>query len=353
MTDIVLFLIVKSAVAVTMFVIVLGIVAYATLGERKIAGYFQDRHGPNRAGPWGILQPIADGTKFFFKEEFIPDRANKWLFVIAPTFTFIAAGSIMAAIPFGDRFFVGDYEVKLQIADINIGILYILAMSSMGVYGAMLGGWASNNKYSLMGGIRASSQTISYEIAMGLAIVALILDHATPSLRQIVLNQSGAIWHWSVFTQPIGFIIFFVASLAECGRVPFDLPEAENELVGGYHTEYSSMKFGLFQFGEYTHMTLAVGLIATLYFGGWNIPFVVPPEHPGIIWGLLTLGVFWAKALFFMFVFMWIRWTIPRFRYDQLMNLGWKSLIPLGIVNILVTAILLVIFQDLGWAGGR
>lgn len=349
MSEITAFLIEKSAITVFMFIVVLTLVAWATLAERKIAGYFQDRHGPNRAGPWGILQPIADGVKFFMKEEFIPDRANRALFIIAPTFTFMAAGFLMAAIPFGDRITIFGRQVVLQIADINIGILYILAISSLGAYGIVIGGWASNNKYSLMGGLRTSSQLISYEIAMGLALVALILDHGTVSLREIVMQQSGAIWHWSVFTHPIGFIIFMVAAFAESSRVPFDLPEAENELVAGYHTEYSSMKFGLFMFGEYVHMFMASSLMATLYFGGWNIPFVTPPDNPGILWGLLTFACFWAKALFFVFVFMWVRWTIPRFRYDQLMSLGWKKLIPLGIGNIAFTAILLVIFQSMGW----
>ncbi len=350
MPDLAAYLLEKLFVGTTMFGIVLGIVAYATLGERKIAGWFQDRHGPNRAGPWGIFQPIADGVKFFMKEDFIPDRANKVLFVIAPTFTFMAAGFLMAAIPFGDAIMVGGRKVLLQIADINVGVLYILAISSLGVYGIITGGWASNNKYSLMGGLRASSQVISYELAMGLAIVALVIDHGTLNLRQIVLQQQGAIWHWSIFTQPLGFLVFYVSAFAEAARIPFDLPEAENELVGGYHTEYSSMKFGLFQFGEYTHMTLACGIITTFYFGGWQIPWVTPPADPTIWWGLLSLGVFWIKALFFMFVFMWVRWTLPRFRYDQLMDLGWKRLIPLGIVNIFLTAALLLLAQHLGWA---
>ncbi|MCB2210893.1 NADH-quinone oxidoreductase subunit NuoH [bacterium] len=346
MNEIGAFIIEKSAVGVFVFIVLLTIVAYATLGERKIAGFFQDRHGPNRAGPWGLLQVVADGVKFFMKEEFNPDRANKVLFIIAPTFTFMAAGFLMAVIPFGDRMIIGGREVLLQLADINIGILYILAIGSLGVYGIITGGWASNNKYSLMGGLRSSSQMISYEIAMGLAIVALILDHGSFSLRDIVLNQTGPIWNWSVFTHPIGFLIFLVATFAEASRVPFDLPEAENEIVAGYHTEYSAMKFGLFMFGEYVHMTLASGLIATLYFGGWSIPFVATPAEPGIFWGLLTFGVFWAKTLFFMFVFMWVRWTLPRFRYDQLMNLGWKRLIPLGLLNIFVMALILL------WTGG-
>ncbi len=350
MPDIAAFLLEKILLAVFLFIVVLAVVAYATLGERKIAGFFQDRHGPNRAGPWGLFQPIADGVKFFMKEEMIPDRASKVAFVIAPTFTFTAAGLLMAAIPFGDRILIGGREVLLQLADIHIGILYILAIGSLGVYGIIIGGWASNNKYSLMGGLRASSQMISYEIAMGLAIVALLIDHGTPSLRQIVLQQSGSLWHWSVFSNPLGFLIFYVAAFAEASRIPFDLPEAENELVAGYHTEYSSMKFGLFQFGEYTHMTLSSGIIATLYFGGWNIPWVAVPEQATFWWGLLTFAVFWAKTLFFMFVFMWVRWTIPRFRYDQLMYLGWKRLIPLGILNIFLTAGLLLLFQQIGWA---
>lgn len=350
MPEIYAFLIEKTSVTLLVFVALLAVAAWTTLSERKYAGFFQDRHGPNRAGPWGLLQPIADGVKFFMKEEFTPDRANKWLFILAPTFTFMAAYMLMAVIPMGDRMIIFGREVILQVADLNIGILYILAFGSLAVYGSMMGGWASNNKYSLMGGLRASSQTISYEIAMGLALVALLLDHNTLSLRQIVLQQGGAIWHWSIFTQPIGFVIFLVASFAEAGRVPFDLPEAENELVGGYHTEYSSMKFALYMFGEYIHMTLASGLLATLYFGGWQIPWVTPPEDPTIWWGLLTFAVFWIKTFFFMFVFIWVRWTIPRFRYDQLMALGWKRLIPLGVFNIFLTAVLLLLAQTFGWA---
>jgi NADH-quinone oxidoreductase subunit H len=352
MPEIYLYLIEKTLVAVGMFAIVIIVVAWTTLAERKYAGFFQDRHGPNRAGPWGLLQPVADGTKFFAKEEFTPDRANKVLFIIAPTFTFMAAGMLMAVIPFGDRMVIAGREVLMQITDLNVGILYILAFGSLAVYGAISGGWASNNKYSLMGGLRSSSQMISYEIAMGLALIALLVDHGTLSLREIVLQQGGPIWHWSVFTQPLGFVVFLVAAFAESGRVPFDLPEAENELVVGFMTEYSSMKFGLFMFGEYVHMTISSGLLATLYFGGWQIPWVTPPADPGIWWGLLTLAVFWAKTFFFMFLFMWVRWTIPRFRYDQVMTLGWKKLIPLGVLNIFLTAGLLLLFQAFGWTSG-
>lgn len=351
MPEIVAFIIEKSLVAIFFFVALLIVVAWATVAERKIAGQIQDRPGPNRAGPHGLLQPIADGIKFFMKEEFTPDRANKALFILAPTFTFMAPGFLMAFVPFGDKIMIGERMVRLQIADINVGMLFILAISSLGVYGIISGGWASNNKYSLMGGLRASSQMISYEITMGLAVVALLLDHGTLSLRAIVEQQGGAIWHWSVFSHPVGFILFMVASFAECARVPFDLPEAENELVGGYHTEYSSMKFGLFMFGEYVHMTIASSLMATLFFGGWQIPWVTPPADPTIWWGLLTFAVFWAKTFFFMFVFMWVRWTIPRFRYDQLMSLGWKRLIPIGIANVFVTAGLLLVFQHFGIAG--
>lgn len=351
MPEIVAFLIEKALVTVFVFIVVLTVVAFTTWIERIVAGHIQMRYGPNRAGPKGLFQVAADGVKFFMKEEFIPDRANKVLFVIAPTFTFMAAGFIMAVIPFGDRIMIGGREVLLQIADLNIAVLYVLAIGSLGVYGIIAGGWASNNKYSLMGGLRASSQMISYEIAMGLAIVALLLDHGTLSLRQIVLNQQGAIWHWSVFSHPIGFIIFYVAAFAESARVPFDLPEAENEIVAGYHTEYSAMKFGLFMFGEYVHMVLGSAMIATLYFGGWGIPWVTPPEEPGLLWGLATFAVLWIKTYFFVFVYMWVRWTLPRFRYDQLMNLGWKRLIPIGVVNIFITAALLVVFQHLGIAG--
>lgn len=352
MPESIAFVVEKLIVAIFLFIVLLTVVAFSTWIERRVAGAFQRRYGPNRAGPGGVLQVVADGVKFFMKEEFIPDRANKWLFIIAPTFTFMAAGFLMAVIPFGDRIMIAGREITIQIAEINVALLYILAISSLGVFGVITGGWASNNKYSLMGGLRASSQMISYEIAMGLALIALLVDHGTLSLRQIVVQQGGPIWHWSVFTHPIGFIIFFTAATAEAARVPFDLPEAEQEIVGGYHTEYSAMKFGLFQFGEYTHMTIASAFIATLYFGGWQIPWVTPPADPGIWWGLLSFAAFWLKTFFFIFVFMWMRWTFPRFRYDQLMDLGWKRMIPIGVANIFLTAGLLYIFQMLGWTHG-
>lgn len=331
--------------------VVLGslvVAMYCTLAERKIAGWIQDRRGPNRAGPFGILQPLADGLKLFFKEEIIPTHSNGFLFILGPGLAMLAAMMVGAVIPWGDSIHVFGREVSLQIADVNIGILYILGVLSLGVYGIMIGGWASNNKYSLIGAMRAASQIISYELAMGIAIIALLMVSGTLTLNGMVDQQKDQIWN--VFRQPLGFVIFLICAFAETNRTPFDLPEAENELIGGYHSEYSSMKLGFYLFSEYINMFLSGAVMATLYFGGYDIPFVNDArllESVGQNWmALLQFAALFAKILGFIFLFMWVRWTIPRFRYDQLMNLGWKVLLPLALLNMLVTGAIILLKQN-------
>jgi NADH-quinone oxidoreductase subunit H len=304
-----------------------------------VAAFFQDRLGPNRAGPYGLLQPIADGVKMFMKEEIIPDVANKWLFILGPCIAMFTACMTGVVIPWGQPLMIGGESFDLQITDINIGVLYLFGVVSIGVYGIMIGGWASNNKYSLLGALRASAQMISYEIAMGLSIIALVMMTGTISLKEIAEQQHGM--NWNVFYQPLGFIIFLVCAFAETNRTPFDLPECETELVGGYHTEYSSMKLGFYLFAEYINMFISSAVIATLYFGGYNFPFM---DDLGLSQNLVSiLGVvaLFAKIFFFVFFFMWVRWTIPRFRYDQLMNVGWKMFIPLSLGNILLTGLVM------------
>ena len=330
-------LIFKSILVMVVFTITLTIAAYSTYGERKIAAFLQDRIGPNRAGPFGIFQPVADGGKMFLKEEIIPADASAFLFVLGPSLAMLTALMTGVVIPWGDTLTLNGVEYSLQITDLNIGVLYIFGVVSFGVYGIMIGGWSSNNKFSLLGAIRASAQMISYELAMGLSIVALIMTTGTLSIKEIVDQQ--ATWHWNILYQPLGFLIFMICAFAECNRAPFDLAECETELVGGYHTEYSSMKLGFYLFAEYINMFISSALMASLYFGGYNFPFM---NSLGLDQNWVTiLGsvVFFGKVFFFIFVFMWIRWTLPRFRYDQLMRLGWQSLIPLAILNILLTGI--------------
>lgn len=317
--------------------------AYVTLAERKVASWIQDRIGPNRAGPFGLLQPLADGLKFFLKEEMIPRNVHKAFYILAPGIAAVPPLVIAASIPWGHQITIFGRTVSLQMIDLNVGILFIFAFASIGVYGVMLGGWASNNKYSLMGGLRSSSQMISYELAQGTAVVGVLILAGTLSLDEIV-KQQDSITKWYIWRQPIGFFIFFVASLAELARVPFDLPEAENELVGGYHTEYSSMKFGLFQVSEYIHLIVTSALIATLYFGGWQVPFIDVTKSSSVVFGLLGIFSLLLKTVFFIFVFMWLRWTLPRFRYDQLMSLGWKFLLEAAFVWVVITAILVLMF---------
>jgi len=325
----------------------LFIAMYTTYFERKIAAWLQDRRGPNRAGPLGILQPLADGGKLFFKEEIIPISSSKFLFVLGPSLAIITATLTSAVIPWSTSLHWFGRDISLQVADINIGILYIFAVVSLGVYGIMIGGWASNNKFSLLAAIRGASQMISYELAMGLTLIAVLLMTGSLQMSVIVQNQVENGWH--VIYQPIGFIIFFICALAECNRTPFDLPEAENELNFGYHQEYSSMKLGFYLFAEYVNMFMSGVLMATLFFGGYDIPFVNEAslaESIGANWvAILGFAALLAKSFFFLFVFIWIRWTIPRFRYDQLMNLGWKKLIPLALANMVITAVVMLLLN--------
>jgi NADH-quinone oxidoreductase subunit H len=336
------FILEKLILVVIVFTVTLVIAMYSTLAERKIAGFMQDRHGPDRAGIFGILQPLCDGGKFFFKEEIIPAGAHKSLFILGPVIAIITACISSAVIPWGQNLVIDGKSIQLQVADVNIGVLYVFGVIALGVYGIMLGGWASNNKFSLMGAIRAASQSISYEIGMGLSLIALLMVTGSLQLGEIVAQQSGFV-NWNIFVQPLGFLIFITCAFAECNRVPFDLPECETELVGGYHTEYSSMKLGLYMFSEYINMFVSSALMAALYFGGYNFPFMYDlglSENWITIIGVL---VFFLKIFGFIFFFMWIRWTLPRFRYDQLMNLGWKILIPLAIANIVLTGIITLI----------
>ncbi|MBK9759986.1 MAG: NADH-quinone oxidoreductase subunit NuoH [Flavobacteriales bacterium] len=318
-----------------LLLITLGVAAYETYMERKVAAFMQDRIGPDRAGPFGILQPLADGGKMFMKEDFVPANANRWLYFLGPAIAMTTALLTGVVIPWGGTLTIGDFTMNMQAADPEIGILYVFAMVSIGVYGIMLGGWASNNKFALLGAIRAASQMVSYELAMGLSIVALVLHTGTLSLGGIVDQQLDGLWN--VVYQPLGFLLFIVCAFAECNRAPFDLAECETELVGGYHTEFSSMKLGFYLFAEYVNMFISSAVMATLFFGGYDIPFFDQAGRTEWWVTALGTGMFFGKIVFFIFVFMWIRWTLPRFRYDQLMNLGWKKLIPLAILNILLT----------------
>jgi NADH-quinone oxidoreductase subunit H len=334
------FIIYKFILVLIVFLISLGIAAYSTYGERKIAAFLQDRMGPSKAGPYGLLQPIADGVKMFMKEEIIPDVSNKWLFIIGPCIAMFTACMTGVVIPWGRPLIIGGETYALQITDINIGILYVFGVVSMGVYGIMIGGWASNNKYSLLGAIRASAQMISYEVAMGMSIIALVMTTGTISLSEIAAQQDQGMWN--VIKQPLGFLIFITCAFAECNRAPFDLPECETELVGGYHTEYSSMKLGFYLFAEYINMFISSAVISTLYFGGYNMPFINDLGLSNNVLAILGVVFLFAKIVFFIFFFMWIRWTLPRFRYDQLMDLGWKKLIPLSIFNIILTGAIMI-----------
>lgn len=332
----------KAILILAVVTVSLVIAMYATWAERKVAAVIQDRRGPNRAGPFGLLQPVADGLKLFMKEEIIPSASSKFLFIAGPALAMVTALMTSAVIPWAPSVNLFGRDINLQIADINIGMLYVFGVVSLGVYGIMIGGWASNNKFSLLAAIRGASQMISYELAMGICLIALLMLTGSLRLSEIVGQQAAGLWN--IVYQPIGFIIFFVCALAECNRTPFDLPEAENELNFGYHQEYSSMKLGFYLFAEYINMFISGVVMSTLFFGGYDIPFINEQAMWGNVWwaGLIGFGVLMAKALFFVFVFMWIRWTIPRFRYDQLMNLGWKGLIPLALANMIITAIVIL-----------
>lgn len=333
--------------------IVLAIQLMAALNvylERKVSAFIQGRIGPNRVGPWGTLQPFADVAKLFLKEDIVPKDADKFFHSLAPVISLGIALAIWGVIPFSSYIQLEDRIIYLGLApDINIGILYVLAMTSLGVYGITLAGWSSNNKYSLLGGLRSSAQMISYELSMGLSLVGVILIADSFSLNDIVAFQTG--WggiRWLMFLQPVGFIIFLIAAFAETNRAPFDLPEAEPELVGGFNTEYSGMKFGMFFLAEYANMTTSSVLIVLIFMGGWSLPFAYEAlglQEGSIITAAVHFAVFFAKVLFMLFCFIWVRWSIPRFRYDQLMNLGWKVLLPLSILNVLVTAAGVLFFK--------
>jgi NADH-quinone oxidoreductase subunit H len=315
----------------------LGIVAYTVLLERRVAAWMQDRTGPNRVGPQGLLQPIADFMKLFLKEDILPDFVNKPYYLLAPALVIVPALLSIAVIPWGSM--LG--KTKCVIADLDVGLLYVFAVSSFTVYGIVLAGWSSNSKYAFLGGIRSSAQMISYEVCLGLSVAGLLLQTGTMNLGEIVVHQAQH--GWLVLTQPIGFFVFLVSAFAETNRLPFDFPEAEQELVGGYHTEYSSMKFALFFMGEYANMTVSSALMATLFFGGWSLPFApfnAPAQTLGV--GLAHIGVFLAKLLFFLLFFIGVRWTLPSFRYDQLMRLGWNVMLPLALANLLATAAVLM-----------
>lgn len=337
-----LFIAIMLAKILAVFGVMMLMVAYATWVERKLIGHMQTRLGPTMTGPFGLLQPIADGLKLFFKEEIIPANASKTAFVLAPMMIVVPALVTICVLPFGPDVTIAGFVVPLQIAELNVGVLFILAMAGLGVYGVVLAGWSSNSKYSLLGGLRSSAQVISYELAAGLSIMAVFMLAGTLSLKGIVAAQQTTLWgiaslpswvhNWYVFSQPLAFGIFVISSLAEINRTPFDLPEAESELVSGFCTEYSSMKYALFFMAEYANMIVIAGVAATLFLGGWDGPFFGPIN-------------FLAKVIGFMLFFMWIRATWPRVRYDQLMALGWKIFIPLSLANILVTGLVVLLQQ--------
>jgi len=345
-------LIYKAIYILVIFGITLLIATYSTYFERKIAAFIQDRVGPNRAGPAGLLQPLADAGKLFFKEDFIPTNANKALFIIGPGIAMLVATMSSAVIPFGDTLIVGGREIVLQAINVNIGVLYVFGVVSLGVYGLMIGGWASNNKFSLLGAIRAASQNISYELAMGLSLIAVLMMTGSLSLREIAEQQAG--FNWNIWYQPLGFLIFLVCAFAECNRTPFDLPESEAELIGGYHTEYGSMKLGMYLFAEYINIFVASAVMSTLYFGAYNFPFmenlraaISDPVLANNVVTLVGVVAMFTKIFLFIFFFMWVRWTLPRFRYDQLMKLGWNILIPLSILNVILTGAAILLKEHL------
>ena len=327
MLEFVLVAIIKS---IMVLVALFAIVAYLTLLERKVVARIQVRFGPTRVGPAGLLQPIADGIKLLLKEDIVPSEADKPIYVLAPALSLAAAFATFAVIPFGDVIHVFGRKIPLAIADVNIGILYVFAISSLGVYGIIFGAWASNSKYPLIGGLRSAAQMVSYELCLVFSVIGVLMITRSMSLSDVVEGQ-GHVWFFAL--QPLGFLIFLIASFAEVNRLPFDLPEAENELVGGFNTEYSSMKFAMFFLGEYGNMVTASAMVTTLYLGGWRGPFLPP-----VVWFLIKIFVL-------LFLFVWVRGTLPRFRYDQLMKFGWKVLLPLSIANIVATAIVLAVID--------
>ena len=315
--------------------------------ERRVSGWMQDRLGPNRVGPQGLLQPIADGIKFLFKEDLIPNHVDKPLYVLAPAMLLVPAMITIAVVPFGSSITIVGIDIPLQIADLNIGILFILAITSLGVYGVVIGAWASNNKYSLLGGLRSSAQMISYELTLGLAIIGVLMLSSSLSLRTIAAEQGAYPWKWNFLIHFPAFLAFTTAMFAETNRLPFDLAEAEQELVAGYHTEYSSMKFAIFFMAEYMNMIVGSAVVVTLFLGGWHFFGLENVGGEGsILAGLISFAIFFIKTGIFLFVFIWVRWTLPRFRYDQLMNFGWKFLLPVTLTSIVVTGTLWVVVKE-------
>ena len=317
-------------------------VSYLVYFERRISAWTQNRLGPNRVGWQGVLQPFADVFKLLLKEDIVPEYANRYIHALAPMIALFVAFSTYAVIPFGPDVNIFGYPIQLVVADVNMGILFVLALTSLGVYALTLAGWSSGSKYSLLGGIRSSAQMISYEVSMGFSVAGVLL--LAGSLRPVAIVEAQSGWMWNAILQPIGFITFLVSAFAETNRLPFDLPEAEPELVGGFHTEYSSMKFAGFFLAEYANMIISSALIVTLYLGGWQIPYIEKLGLPEGLMTILQVGAFMFKVAALLFFFLWVRWTIPRFRYDQLMSLGWKVMFPLSLVNLLWVAILIMIF---------
>jgi len=346
------FLVASIVKILVVFTVIMVGVALLTLAERRICAWIQDRLGPNRVGPEGLLQPAADGLKNLLKEETLPGQADRLLFVLAPALAFVPALLAIAVVPFGAPLPTPWGDVPLVVADLPVGFLYILAIGSLGVYGVVLAGWSSNNKYALLGGLRSSAQMISYEIALGMSTVAVLLLAGNVTLSDVVARQQQSLFTWNVFPLGLAYFIFTVAAFAETNRLPFDLPEAEAELIAGYHTEYSAMKFSMFYIAEYANMVTASALMATLFFGGWDIPFTHWDDAPPwtVAKTLATLGVFALKVCCFLFLYIWVRWTLPRFRYDQLMALGWKVMLPLALVYIALLATAIWVLHDrLGW----
>ncbi|HTD88327.1 MAG TPA: NADH-quinone oxidoreductase subunit NuoH [Candidatus Binatia bacterium] len=332
------FLLFSAIKAVAVFGAVLTMFAYAVLVERRVAAFIQDRIGPNRVGPFGLLQPLADGVKSLLKEDFTPEHVRKIYFWLAPAITMVPAFLTVAVIPFGSM--LGGQ--RMVIADLNVGILYTFGIVSLGVYGIVLAGYASNSKYPFLGGIRSSAQLISYEISMGLSVIPLFMLVGDLNLSSVIGYQAPTLFSWLIFKQPVAFLIFVVAAFAETNRLPFDLPESEQELVGGYNTEYSSMKFALFFIGEYANMIAACAMMVTLFLGGWTLPcFGLNQPADTILKGIAHIGIFLSKLGLLLMLLIWVRWMWPRFRYDQLMDLGWRKFIPLALANILVTAVFL------------
>ncbi|UCF78387.1 MAG: NADH-quinone oxidoreductase subunit NuoH [Candidatus Eiseniibacteriota bacterium] len=327
MLEYVLITVIKSLV---ILLALLLMIAYATLMERRVIAHLQVRVGPNRVGPWGLFQPFADGIKLFFKEDVVPSQADRAVFFLAPGISLAAAFATFAVIPFGNEIQLFGRRIALQLADINIGLLYVFAISSLGVYGLIMGAWASNSKYPILGGLRSAAQMVSYELCLVFSVIGVLMISRSVSLSDVVASQSRL---WFLILQPVGFLIFLIASFAEVNRLPFDLPEAENELVAGFHTEYGSMKFAMFFLGEYGNMIAVSAMVTTLYLGGWHGPFLPP-----VVW-------FLGKVAALMFLFIWVRGTLPRFRYDQLMKFGWKVLLPVSLANIIVTGLILALID--------